>query len=293
MKNFLIAFVIFLLWSIAGIWFYSCYIKGICITIPKVEKVQESTVTKSQSDSILPEQSEPEKTVELDENLQKLFRIQNGTANVTPIESSFDYKNSVYDYLNQHQKEELIITSYYNDTESDSLGAFRGMAVKNILVSYGINGDKISLKSVSKSFVFDENNFYDDGIQLHYETLSDRRLEEIERGIANKTLYSSFASEDFKPDNTLAAYALELKGYLEKYPDKQVVITGHTDNVGEEIDNEWIGMERAKNVRRYLISQGIKGDEIQALSKGELNPVADNATKEGRQKNRRIEIIVN
>ena len=57
--------------------------------------------------------------------------------------------------------------------------------------------------------------------------------------------------------------------------------------------NDWYGMERAKNVKQYLVSQGIDGSRLFASSKGELEPIESNATLEGRRKNRRIEIKIN
>jgi outer membrane protein OmpA-like peptidoglycan-associated protein len=69
-------------------------------------------------------------------------------------------------------------------------------------------------------------------------------------------------------------------------------IEGHTDNSGSAETNQALSQQRANNVRDYLVRQGLDAGSLSAQGLGENNPVADNGTDEGRQKNRRIEIIV-
>ncbi len=78
---------------------------------------------------------------------------------------------------------------------------------------------------------------------------------------------------------------------------KRIVVTGHTDNVplsGSTYRDNWdLASARAASVVREIIESGVVPDaEVVAVSKGETAPVADNATEEGRQKNRRIEIEI-
>ncbi|MBK8806342.1 MAG: OmpA family protein [Bacteroidales bacterium] len=72
----------------------------------------------------------------------------------------------------------------------------------------------------------------------------------------------------------------------------KVEIGGHTDNVGDDASNQKLSEGRANTVRDYLIGKGIAANRIIAKGYGETQPVADNATDEGRQKNRRTEVIV-
>lgn len=116
--------------------------------------------------------------------------------------------------------------------------------------------------------------------------------EVFDNSIRNKTLYSEFASVNFKPDRNLQTYAFELKNYLTKYPNKKVSLTGHTDNVGSDAGNYNFGLKRANNVLNYLVSQGVNKKNLKAFSKGEKAPIASNATEEGQAKNRRITIEV-
>jgi outer membrane protein OmpA-like peptidoglycan-associated protein len=71
-----------------------------------------------------------------------------------------------------------------------------------------------------------------------------------------------------------------------------IEIGGHTDNVGDDALNMKLSHDRAKSVREYLVNGGIPSARLQAKGYGKLNPVADNATEEGRQANRRTEFII-
>lgn len=84
-------------------------------------------------------------------------------------------------------------------------------------------------------------------------------------------------------------FMAELKGMDET----QLVVAGHTDNIGAEDYNFELGQKRAMSVARYLIGyKGIDPMRVTAVSYGASAPLADNRTREGRRKNRRIEILV-
>jgi outer membrane protein OmpA-like peptidoglycan-associated protein len=71
------------------------------------------------------------------------------------------------------------------------------------------------------------------------------------------------------------------------------LVTGHTDNIGPEAYNDALGEKRADNVAHYLITQkGINPLQVTVASYGERRPLVDNATRQGRRKNRRVEIQV-
>ena len=84
-----------------------------------------------------------------------------------------------------------------------------------------------------------------------------------------------------------------LGDYLQKNPAAFVVAAGFTDSVGDEEYNLWLSERRASRVKDYLVNKfNIDMDRIVTQWYGELNPAADNATEEGRQLNRRVEIAV-
>lgn len=92
--------------------------------------------------------------------------------------------------------------------------------------------------------------------------------------------------------STLAnkAALTEVVTYLQQHPDTTAVVTGYTDSVGPEPYNQWLSERRAHAVVTYLHSQGIDITRLTAQGKGELMPIADNTTEEGRAQNRRVEI---
>ena len=71
-----------------------------------------------------------------------------------------------------------------------------------------------------------------------------------------------------------------------------LIAVGHTDSIGTEQYNQGLSERRAASVKNYLVSKGIPADRIYTEGKGELNPVASNATREGRAQNRRVEIEI-
>jgi len=71
---------------------------------------------------------------------------------------------------------------------------------------------------------------------------------------------------------------------------EMVIATGHTDSVGTDAYNQKLSERRAAAVKEYLVSKGIPSSKITTIGKGEAQPVATNKTKEGRQKNRRVDI---
>jgi len=97
-------------------------------------------------------------------------------------------------------------------------------------------------------------------------------------------------SSDLSPAffNVLNSVSKVLKEF-----DKTVVeVAGHTDNTGSESYNQSLSERRAGSVSTYLTSQGINSQRLITVGMGELRPVADNDTPDGRQINRRVEITM-
>lgn len=84
----------------------------------------------------------------------------------------------------------------------------------------------------------------------------------------------------------------KLVTFLGEYPDRTVVIEGHTDDVGSYETNQSLSQRRADSVRSYLMQQGVQSSRLSASGMGESQPVADNRTDDGREQNRRVEIII-
>lgn len=305
MTKFWPAVLVFLLWSFFAIIiheFASNRIFGDCAISHHQQNAKQSFKASNTKKSIQPtDQNKIKPFVIKNTDGEKIFNFSKGfitnnlNGNVKIPEVLANFKDSVYDYLNENQEKELLITGKYlnsevNLKEGTNFANSRIQHIKNILIVAGINSDRVIPKIKVSRYEYDKNGEYNNGISLEFRNINDENLAKIEEGISNKTLYSNFAVKEFKPDKKLESYTIELKNYLQKYPNKKVYIVGHTDSVG--VNNDQFGLDRANNVKDYLITQGISEAILKVSSKGENIPIATNKTEEGRAKNRRIEITI-
>lgn len=79
---------------------------------------------------------------------------------------------------------------------------------------------------------------------------------------------------------------------LNKYPDTNILVTGHTDSVGPEDYNQKLSERRARSVADYTETRGVAASRFSVVGLGENEPVASNNTSEGRRENRRVEIAI-
>ncbi len=110
-----------------------------------------------------------------------------------------------------------------------------------------------------------------------------------------KVSLSADALFDFDKSELKAAGLSKLDSLLENIKGAQldvVIAVGHTDSVGSEAYNNRLSLARAESVKAYLVSKGVDVKRVRAVGKGESQPVADNATKEGRTKNRRVDVNI-
>ncbi|HEY8690212.1 MAG TPA: OmpA family protein [Chitinophagaceae bacterium] len=84
----------------------------------------------------------------------------------------------------------------------------------------------------------------------------------------------------------------ELVDYLHRKSDDKIEIGGHTDNIGSEAKNKILSLERAKSIVAYLIAKGIDPARLMAKGYGSMEPIEENNTEAGRQKNRRSEVKI-
>ncbi|MBI2820618.1 MAG: OmpA family protein, partial [Acidobacteria bacterium] len=84
----------------------------------------------------------------------------------------------------------------------------------------------------------------------------------------------------------------KVSGLLLAYPGLRLEVEGHTDSVGNEEYNQSLSEKRALSVRDFLVLQGISASAIDGRGFGESRPIASNDTAEGRQQNRRVEMVV-
>jgi outer membrane protein OmpA-like peptidoglycan-associated protein len=83
-----------------------------------------------------------------------------------------------------------------------------------------------------------------------------------------------------------------LAAFLNQHQDRTVMIEGNTDSVGTQASNVDLSQRRADSVKNYLVGQGIAASRIDSVGVGEGAPIASNDSAEGRQQNRRVEVII-
>jgi outer membrane protein OmpA-like peptidoglycan-associated protein len=83
-----------------------------------------------------------------------------------------------------------------------------------------------------------------------------------------------------------------LAASLQKSPETNVLVIGHTDNTGTEAYNVDLSVHRAASVKNYLMENDIDKSRLKIDGRGETEPIADNNTPDGRAQNRRVEIVI-
>ena len=119
------------------------------------------------------------------------------------------------------------------------------------------------------------------------------KVKEEERGLkinlTSNVLFDTGHS-DLKPSSFESL--LEVIGLLKAYPDNRVSIEGHSDSVGSAEVNRSLSLKRAEAVRDHLVQRGIETARISVVGWGEEKPIASNRKRNGRAKNRRVEIVI-
>jgi outer membrane protein OmpA-like peptidoglycan-associated protein len=133
----------------------------------------------------------------------------------------------------------------------------------------------------------------------------DKQAEELAQNIPGATvervgegIQVTFASGllfDFDSDRVRAEAAQNLRNLassLDKYPNTELLIVGHTDSDGADSYNWDLSQRRASSAATYLATQGVARTRLRTAGRGETEPVAPNESDAGRQQNRRVEVAI-
>jgi outer membrane protein OmpA-like peptidoglycan-associated protein len=115
---------------------------------------------------------------------------------------------------------------------------------------------------------------------------------ETDRGLVSEIGGVQFATGTAELSAAARESLARFAGIVASYPGLRFIVEGHTDNVGSVTTNNELSLRRAIGVRDYLIAQRIAASSIDVQGLGPSRPIADNATTEGRARNRRVEIVL-
>jgi outer membrane protein OmpA-like peptidoglycan-associated protein len=124
-------------------------------------------------------------------------------------------------------------------------------------------------------------------------TIKGATIERVGEGIQvtfDSGLLFDFDSDVLRPE--ARANLTELAKSLQKYPNSQILIVGHTDSQGADEYNLGLSERRANSAAWYLETQGVPRTRLATRGRGELEPVAANSTETGQQQNRRVEVAI-
>ncbi len=324
MKNFITAFLVFLVWSFFGLWIYSWLqpeTKSAKLETELTENDKIGTLLKEnppieKANPISPKSFEKENDtiIEKKENNIGLkatneagdiifmfpegISIKKNIVKITIPSSIIDYKYKINTYLLEHPDQEFHINSLYSPKENiltPNIGIQRGNEIFKLLVDTGIQKEKIVVKPIIKDILFNENDGFNNSIYFTFKPLDKVRVDLLKNSTPNiRIVYPKFSDSGILVNKDLKTLLSELIVYFNNNPDKKIDVVGHTDNIGNSLDNYNIGLKYAKQVRWYLISKGdFNRKLLKASSKGESESIGDNNTNRGRTANRRIEIIYN
>lgn len=193
---------------------------------------------------------------------------------------SADAEGKIFRIVGPYFKDEA------NNTSFENLGLARADAVRKILVD-SIPLDRMEIDSKLTENIGDMKTKPFGGTVFDWAV----RNENIKE-VGNKTLiyfpYNSTKKlENANINNYLISVAESLKGN-----EKNVALSGHTDNKGNPAYNKNLALKRTKTIKAKLIKLGISADRISTTSFGEEKPIDTNDTEKGRQNNRRVELEI-
>jgi len=287
----LISFLIFGVYALAARWYFVCQVRQKCDPPPaapvvdSLADVRLKTLRLTQGDSVL---------------LRDYDHFAFDSASVLPLlnDNNLAFLDTLADILQADTNLMLTITGLYRPSEKDAkpgffenIGNARADAVRRLLVERGIRERRITLdntaarkENLSEPLLFD----------LYVDQGRPEAFEKIQFTFTNMTFSDAnfaFGSDEFRPGEPFVMYADSVKTYLQLHPDKKMTIIGHTDNIGANKFNTNLGLRRAESAREYFKELGVV-NKIRIESKGEGRPVATNKTEEGRQKNRRVNFVL-
>ena len=253
----LLVLLLFLLWSVGSGWYYVCKIKDKCATTISVQEDDERDYLGFSFNSQV-----PEKIGDFDEFKSQILK-EAGESNKLRIVGKYSLDEDYSGGLG-------------------NLGLARASEVRKLFPQ--LSDDRFIITSEIADV--DTTNEIFNAFECNV-LMNNERVEETDFGAV---LYYSKAIDGDSLDSRIEDY---LKSLATRHSDKTLEIIGHHDNSLKEADNFRASLESANRIKTQLAELGYEQKALYATGKGETLPLADNLTEEGRNKNRRVEIIIN
>ena len=209
----------------------------------------------------------------------------------------------VGDFMKKAPTTTAVIEGYTDEVGSDEYNLQISQrraesVVKSLVDDFGIDQSRLSAKGYGKSRPIADNSS-DEGKQKNrrINAIIDCALDVKELGPPPErlcmTLKVGFATDSAEIKPSYYGEINKVGEYMKKYPTTTALIEGHTDNIGDHEYNMKLSQQRAENVVTFLVdSFGIERTRLSAKGYGPTRRIAYNNTPEGRQKNRRINAVI-
>ena len=205
-------------------------------------------------------------------------------------------------YLKANTNKVLTITGYYSEDEATpdllpNYGFARANTIKEELQELGVTASQITTQSEIANADDFKEGYFNNGISFSFADKVDgvdARLERIRTDIVGNalTLYFDSGDQSLNLDGAQKEDFADMIYLLDRVGSGSLEIGGHTDSQGEDKYNQRLSRKRAEFVRDYVSKGGISLERMSAVGYGEEKPVGDNKYEAGREKNRRVEIIL-
>lgn len=308
--------VLLIVWMAGSTWWHVCKIKQLC-----ADDAPGTTLTAQASAFTLADESRFSVALPGTFNFAKSGAVPN----LAGFDASLD---SIATYLQNNPDRQLTLTGYYMASETNpgsfaNLGIARAEAIKALLVQRGVPAASLLTTGVERAdLTFNaKGDSVNAGVNGTFaammatvpkvdsslvstsvtaetvaatptseETLA--KAEKYESVFKPIDLYFKSGSSDYIRTDETKKFFKEAIQYLRKNKDKDLVLTGYTDNDGSEDSNLQLSKKRANSVKQRLLSQGVASSQLESTGKGEADPKASNDTESGRKANRRVTVVV-
>ena len=295
MRAFIFGFLLFCCWSVFSRYYYVCLIKNNCEEVEIVEEPPLAPRLKNlafvDGDSMILKDYEQ-------------FAFAEGKVEAQLSDNNKVFLEKLSAYLIKSPKKTITLTGRYSQNEKglragfyEDLGTARAAAIRSLLIARGIDENRIYLdfaegegERITEPILFGSTSAkqpedYENGERLVKASFSFKNMTYSDANF-------EYDSDIFRPGESFKLYADSVLTYINMNEGKVLTIIGHTDNHGSDQYNEDLGLRRAASARKYFLDKGLEA-EIRVGSKGKREPIAPNTTPENKQKNRRVNLILN